>query len=370
MEDKNYPILPAGQPDDEITLRELILKVKEYYTELRKNWIILLLVILPCTAYFGYKAWIKPVTYTSGLTFMLNEDKGGGGLGSILGQFGGLLGGASGDYQLEKILEIARSRRIITSALFERGNINGQDDYFANHVIRIQKLHDKWKGDELLQGFLFTNADQLKFTMQENKALLALYAEFVGGEGVEKAIFGASLNEDTGIMSLSSVTTDEMLSINILNTLYKNISEFYISKSTEREAQTLAILTQKRDSIGRALYRNDYSSASFEDQSQGVLLQQDKVPVKRFNRNNQILSAVYAEAIKNVEIAEFSLKSSTPFLTQLDVPIAPIKPDPRGRGKALVTGLLLGFFLGVIIVVGRKVVRGALSEEKSPYGNE
>jgi hypothetical protein len=363
MEDKNYPILPAGQPDDEITLRELILKIKEYYTELRNNWKILLLVILPCTAYFGYKAWVKPVTYTSGLTFMLNEEKGGGGISSILGQFGGLLGGGGGDYQLEKILEIARSRRIISSALFERGNINGQDDYFANHVIRIQKLHDNWNDDKELQNFFFTNADPSKFSMQENKALLALYAEFVGGEGADGTIFGAKLNEDTGIMSLSAATKNEMLSINLLNTLYKNISEFYISKSTEREAQTLAILTQKRDSIGRALYRNDYSSASFEDQSQGVLLQQDKVPVKRFNRNNQILSAVYAEAIKNVEIAEFSLKSSTPFLTQLDVPIAPIKPDPRGRVKALLTGFILGFILGAVFVVGRKVVRGAMSEE-------
>ena len=293
---------------------------------------------------------------------MLNEDKGGGGLGSILGQFGGLLGGASGDYQLEKILEIAKSRRIISAALFERGNINGQDDYFANHVIRIQKLHEKWKSDKDLQGFLFTNADQSKFTMQENKALLALYAEFVGGQGVDLPIFGAKLNEDTGIMSLSSVTTEEMLSIQLLNTLYKNISEFYISKSVEREAQTLAILTQKRDSIGRALYRNDYSSASFEDQSQGVLLQQDKVPVKRFNRNNQILSAVYAEAIKNVELAEFSLKSSTPFLTQLDVPIAPIEPNPRGRGKALVTGFLLGFILAFVFIVGKKIIFESVSK--------
>ncbi len=282
------------------------------------------------------------------------------GINSILGQFGGLLGGGSSDYQLEKILEIARSRRIISTALFERCNLNGQDEYYANHVINTQKLHDKWKNDNLLQNFLFTNSDQVNFSLKENKALLALYAEFVGGEGVDKPIFNASLNEDTGIMSLSSATADEMLSISLLNTLYKNISEFYISKSTERENQTLTVLTQKRDSIARALYKNDYSSATFEDQSMGVLLQQDKVPVKRYQRNNQILSEVYAEAIKNVELAEFALKTNTPFLTQLDVPIAPIKPDPRGRARALVTGFFLGFFLGSIFIIGEKIIKEAL----------
>lgn len=366
MEANKYPVIQPHQ-EDEITLRELLLKILDYWRELKNSWFTIMLICIPLIGWFGYKAFTRPITYSANLTFMLNEDKGSSGIASILGSFGSLLGGASGDYQLEKILEIARSRRIISSALFERSTINGQEDYFANHVIRIQGLHDKWKDDPVLQNFLFTQPDQSKFSMQENKALLALYAEFVGGEGVDKPIFGASLNEDTGIMSLSSVTTNEMLSINLLNTLYKNISEFYISKSIEREAQTLAILSQKRDSIGRALYKNDYSSATFSDQSMGVLLQQDKVPVKRYQRNDVILSAVYAEAIKNVEIAEFSLKSSTPFLTQLDVPIAPIKPDPRGRGKALVMGFLLGFLLGAIFVVGRKVVREAMNDENHIY---
>ena len=364
-ESTNYP-MPQPKQDGEITLQDVILKVKEYYTVLLSRWMILLFVILVFTSYFGYKAWIKPIYYQAKLTFMLNEDEGGGGISSILGQFGGLLGGGNGDYQLDKILEIARSRRIISSALFEKANLNGRDDYYANHVINTQKLHRKWKKDKLLQNFQFTNADQSKFSIQENKALLALYAEFIGGEGVDRPIFGATLNEDTGIMTLSAATSDEMLSIYLLNTLYRKVSEFYISKSTERESQTLAILIQKRDSIGRALYNNDYTTANFEDQNMGILLQQDKVPVKRYQRNNQILSGVYAESIKNVELAEFALKTNTPFLTQLDVPIAPIKPGPRGRAKALITGFVLGLSLGALFIIGFKTIKEILANNNKP----
>lgn len=353
------PFQPA--PDDEITLRDLILKMREYWAEIRRNWWIVLLFVLPFTAWFGYKAFIKPITYTAKLTFMLNEDKGGGGIASILGQFGGLLGGGGSEYQLEKILEIARSRRIIAAALFEKYNFNGQEDFFANHVIRIQQLHKKWAKDSTLNGFLFTKGDPVAFSRRENKALLALYAEMIGGENVERPMFSNGVNEDTGIMSLSVSSRDEMLSIELLNTLYTNISAFYIEKSVERERETLNILEHKRDSIARALNRNDVSSASFEDRNNAILLETNKIPAKRYQRNNQLLSAVYGEAIKNTELAEFALKSNTPFLSVLDTPIAPIKPDARGRVKALVTGVLLGFVLGAVFVVGRKMVFEALS---------
>jgi hypothetical protein len=69
---------------------------------------------------------------------------------------------------------------------------------------------------------------------------------------------------------------------------------------------------------------------------------------------------MYGEAIKNAEVAEFALKSSTPFLTLLDVPIAPIKADARGRGKGVLIGLLSGILLGVVFIVGRKIIQTAM----------
>lgn len=359
----NDPVPANYYEEDELRLKDVLLKLKVYVDELRRSWKLLLLCTLPLTFLWGYKAWVKPVTYTANLTFMLNEDKGGGGISSLLGQFGGLFGSSGrNDYQLEKILEIARSRRIITEALFEKASVNGQEDYYANHIIRAQQMHKRWEDDGDLQQFLFTHSDQAKFSLKENKAMLALYAEFVGGEGVDRPLLGAGLNDDTGIMTFSLATTDEMLSIALLNTLYEKVSSFYISKSIEQESNTLAILIQKRDSIARALYKNDYSQANFEDKSYGVLLQQDKTPGKRYQRNNQVLSVVYGEAVKNVEMAEFALKSSTPFLSYLDVPVAPIKADPRGRAKALLSGFFIGLVAGMAYVLGRKVIRDALSD--------
>ncbi|MCY7330579.1 MAG: hypothetical protein LH618_18655, partial [Saprospiraceae bacterium] len=65
-------------------------------------------------------------------------------------------------------------------------------------------------------------------------------------------------------------------------------------------------------------------------------------------------------ALKNAEFAEFALKSSTPFLSLIDVPIPPIKPEPRGRAKALIFGLVIGLVLSSLFVIVRKIVRDAL----------
>ena len=360
-EQPQYPIVPSIR-EEEITLRELILSTRKYWTEIRRNWMIIVLIMLPFIGYFGYRAFIKPITYTAKLTFMLNDEQGGGGVASLLGQFGGLLGNTGSDYQLEKILEIAHSRRIITAALFEKYKWNDQEDFFANHVIRVQNLHKKWKKDTTLNGFLFTEGDFATFNRQENKALLALYGEMIGGEDIERPMFGTGLDDDTGIMTLSMYSRDEMLAIDLLNTLYQNISTFYIDKSVERERETLEILARKRDSIGQALNRNDVSSAGFQDQSYGLLQEINKVPGRRYLRNNQVLTIAYGEAIKNAELADFSLKSNTPFLSLIDVPIPPIKPDPRGRVRALIIGVLLGLTLGILFVIGRKAVKEAMAD--------
>lgn len=356
------PAYPSVYPsdNDEVSLRDVLLKLREYVAELRRNWLILAMFTLPLVLYFGYKSFTKPVSYKAELTFMLNDEQGGSGMASLLGQFGGLLGSGGSDYQLEKILEIARSRRIMSSALFESYALNGQQDFFANHVIRAQDLHQKWGKDSLLNGFLFTKNDPGQFSRRENKALLAVYGEMVGGEGVATPLFSTNLDDDTGIMSLSISSNDEMLSIGLLDSLYKNISTFYIEKSIQRESETFEILAQKRDSIARVLNSNDYASASFDEKSRGLLQETQKIPATRYRRNTQILSLMYGEALKNAEFAEFALKNSTPFLSLIDVPIPPLKPSPKGRAKALVLGLMIGLVLGSVFIIARKIVREAL----------
>jgi LPS O-antigen subunit length determinant protein (WzzB/FepE family) len=69
---------------------------------------------------------------------------------------------------------------------------------------------------------------------------------------------------------------------------------------------------------------------------------------------------MYAEALKNLELAEFSLRRKEPFIALIDSPIAPIAPQSESKIKAIIIGLLLGGLISGTFIVGRKIYREAM----------
>ncbi|MEL4382958.1 Wzz/FepE/Etk N-terminal domain-containing protein, partial [Shewanella algae] len=77
---------------DEISLKELIQKIGEWYRYLKTQWWkIVIAGIIGGVIGFVY-AWMQPITYTAKTTFVVEDAKssGGGlnGLASLAGQFG------------------------------------------------------------------------------------------------------------------------------------------------------------------------------------------------------------------------------------------------------------------------------------------
>jgi uncharacterized protein involved in exopolysaccharide biosynthesis len=87
--------------NDEISLKELIQKIKEWIAFLKTQWkLIVGIAALGSVIGFAYASFVKP-NYLATTTFVLEEDKGGGagGLGGALGlasSFGLDLGGGGG----------------------------------------------------------------------------------------------------------------------------------------------------------------------------------------------------------------------------------------------------------------------------------
>ncbi len=345
---------------DEITLKELILKIKGYAAEVFHNWKLAGLITMPFLAFFLYKAFTTPPTYKANLTFMLNEDTGGGfsGVSGILGSLG-LGGGGGGKYSLDKILELSRSRQIIEKALFTNCNYNGQDDFFANHLIREYKLHEKgWAKDTALQQFMFTNGNTAVFSKRENKALMGLYGMLV--QTTKGALFTSSFEKNSGIMTFSVNSTSEDLSIELVKTIFAKLSDFYILNAVQKEQETYALLKSKVDSIKYLLYGKEAGLAKFDDSNLFLQEQTVQLPKKRLNRDVQMLTLMYGEAIKNLEVAEFALNNKRPFLQAIDFPISPIKPEKISKVKNGLLGLCIGLMVGALFIIARKIIREAM----------
>ncbi len=355
---------------EEITLKETILTTQEYWKEIKSKFLVLILFVILLSSFQLFKYFTAKSTYEAPLSFMLNEEDGsaGGAISGLLGQIGLPIGG--GETNLDKILELAKSRKIAQQALFTKKTINGNDDYLANHLISMLKEKNEWnrkgfldESDEYdIDNFSFTHDSFPSFSMTENKALKQLHGHLLGSKEVAKrALLNNSQNEPTGIMTILASTYDPEISVALSKSMFEVLSTYYVDKTIEKQEYTFELIQAKTDSIYEELQQKNYSLANFKDKNQSLFARTDQLTESRLMMEIQKLSAMYGEATKNLEIAEFSLKNKTPFIQLIDEPVLPIEASKSSLIKSLITGIILGLFLGVFYLVTRKMIRDALS---------
>ncbi len=359
--------------NDEISLREIILKLQDYGRTLwrSKAWIIIAMIL--GGVFFGLLNRMESPVFPAKLTFMINEDDAGSklGLGSVLGQFG--LGGSSTEFNLDKILELSKSRKITQNVLFNEEEMFGKKDYLANHLIDYldslgvwgkRSLQKRWFGpaEKLpLKGFTFSHDSLAAFTKLENKALKSLHAHIIGNkEAGLDPMLETEYSETSGIMELKTRTHKAELSARITNNVYEELSEYYIDKTIEKQKFTYDILKQKTDSIAGALSYAQTKLASFKDRSQSIFTRTEGLTEQKLMLEIQKLTIMYSEAEKNLQVADLSLKNKTPYIQLIDEPLLPIPPNKPSIITELIKGLLLGFFLCGLYILARKIIRDSL----------
>ena len=336
--------------NDEISIKDLILKTQEYIKIIWSKKIGLIAVSLLFGLGFAFKAYLKPTTYTAELTFMVNEEDGGsmGGIGAILGQFG-MGGSGGGASNFEKITEIARSGKICERTLMDSATIGGTTDLLANHIIRSYEMHEGWQEDTVLVDFLFTKP--FAATKQYNIALNQLIVFFKGGKN--PGIASLEFDEKSTILKIATTSIDQELSAALTNSWYDKIQVYYVLKSTEASKKTLEELTVKADSIYGLLSGAESGLATGSDKL-GLVKTYDRLPTSRSGRNLQMYGAMYAEVIKNKETSDFILKSETPYFQKLDEPRLPLGgSNGLGWKLSMIIGMIAGGFVFSGFVIGR-----------------
>lgn len=364
MTEERAQLTPREQQED-LTLRDVILAFRTYRRETFQSWWLYALVFMLIGGYLVYRAWSAPVKYQAKLTFMVNEDEGTGlgGMSSVLGQLG--LGRArTGRYNLDKIVELARSRRIIQEVLLTPLQDGTASSCIGNSLITEYKLDAQWaEADSEMEGFRFTHDSVAAFDTRERSALLALHGLLVGGEKKE-GLTSAAYDDLSGILSLTSTTTNEDLSIDIAQKHFEKLGQFYIDQAIERQQKTYDVVRAKVDSIAGELSKADINLAVYTDASNNLFSRVDQVKGQRMQRDIAKLSAMQAEAVKNMEYAEFMLKNARPVIQELDIPLSPLTPAKPSILKALLIGAAIAFVVVTLFIVLRKAMRDALLDGK------
>jgi len=169
--------------EDEISLKELIIKLKEWFTYLLSKWMVIGLAgIIGASIGLVYALNDKPI-YTATLSFVLEDEKsGGGGLSGALGlasQFGIDVGGSAGGiFTGTNLLELFKSRRMVEQTLLKPVLVEGKTISYAEWYIQNAQWRKAWAKKAGYENIQFLpNADRDKFTRVQDSIMGVMYAD-------------------------------------------------------------------------------------------------------------------------------------------------------------------------------------------------
>ncbi|MDE3142894.1 MAG: hypothetical protein KGL19_01985 [Bacteroidota bacterium] len=305
---------------------------------------------------FLIAAWMRPITYTARLTFVVEESKtGGGSLASALsGQFGfdiGSLTGSNGVLAGDNVLELLKSHSLIKKTLLSAYNDSGSYS-LADQYASIYGWKEKWKNSSKVGREINFSTNQQQFSRLED-SLLHLITKQIA----EEELSISKPDKKLGFFEIQITTRDEKFSQLFSERILKFATDFYVETKTRRLRGNVDRLERRADSLGLLLNRKTYSAAD----ANLMLLDGNpayaspSVSAEISSRDKAMQGIIYSEIVKNLEISKTALIQETPTVQVVDSPEMPLKKNKFSKLMAIVLGFGIASVLtGLFIISKRK----------------
>lgn len=345
--------------NDEISLKELLEKTKEWYFYLLSQWKIIVLAGIVGAALGLAYSFIKKPVYTATLSFALEDEKSGG-LGGALGlasSFGLDLGGSGGGvFTASNLTELFKSRSMVEKTLLSPVTVNEKSISLAEMYIRNEKWRDDWENKpNLIKLEFLPNANRQKFTRVQDSILGVMYANLS-----KSALSVAQKDKKVSIINIDVSSENELFSKYFCEALAKEVSDFYIDTKSKKSRENMLILERQTDSIRRELNGAITGVAIANDNTFNLnpALNVRRAPSARRQVDVQANTAILTELVKQTELAKVTLRKETPLIQVIDRPILPLAKEKFGKTKWIVMGGFLAGFLTVLVLIVGRFIRG------------
>lgn len=337
---------------EEITLKELLLKAKEWLGYLISQWrIIVLAGIIGAALGLSYSFIKKPI-YTASLSFALEDEKsGGGGLGSAMGLASSLgldLGGGGGSiFTGANLTELFKSRSMVEQTLLSPVVLHGKSISLAEMYLQNQGWRDKWNANSKFKAIQFLPNVKRKYFTRVHDSILGVMYENLSREGLTVD----QKDKKISIISIDMASTDELFAKYFCEALAKQVSDFYITSKSKKARMNMSILERQTDSIRGELNGAITGVAVANDNTFNLnpALNVRRAPSARRQVDVQANTAILTELVKQTEMAKVALRKETPLIQVIDRPILPLKKEKFGKAEGIVMG---GFLSGFLVIFG------------------
>lgn len=308
---------------------------------------------------FFYAYSQKPI-YKATLSFILAENEGGASINlSSLAGLAGLSGVNNGSSVNEDKLQfISQSRKILGSTLLSEVSLYNQKDKLINHFISVYKLQPGFKSDTTLKDFVgFTHSDLNELSYAENKVMDQVISKMSksGMYFLDAKKKSGIVAQNAGILSINFSSIDEGFSKSFVEVLFKNLSEFYTHKATQRQLKNFELIKSRADSLQRLLFQKENYGANYFDRNLGMIRMQGRLELERAKRDVEMLGLMYAEVLKNQEIARFALENQTPVFQIIDQPTLPLEKKKMSKINTALAGAFALVLLALIYFIVKNI---------------
>lgn len=352
--------IPSAFGENDISVKDLIRKVKEWYKYLLSKKVIIIAACIIGGLIGLLYAYSEKTVYTAELTFVLEEEQaaaGGGAYANIAGQLGFDLGSGSagGVFAGDNLLALMKSRSMIEKALLTVVNINGKKQTLADYYIEINGFREKWRktSPELQNIHFLPGTDPERFSLNHNRLIQAFY-----GVLTDKNLTVDKKDKKANIISIRVNSESELFAKYFTEALAKEVSDFYIDTKTKKAAQNLKILQTQTDSVKRAFNMavSGVASSSDANPNPNPSRQVLRVPAVRKQFDVQVNQAILTQLVQNLEVAKVSLRKETPLIQVIDKPVLPLPKTVPSILKGLIEGGILGLLLVVFLLTLNRIL--------------
>ncbi|MDB4915910.1 MAG: lipopolysaccharide biosynthesis protein, partial [Gemmatimonadetes bacterium] len=159
------------------------------------------------------------------------------------------------------------------------------------------------------------------------------------------------------VVSVNVTTGDPVLSKGMADAILAQLNRFNLQTLQSRASAERKFAEGRMNEVqGELRVAEDGLQRFLEDNRQQYLSPALEIEKARRGRKVDLLQQTFTTLATSFELARIDEVRDTPLITIIQRPAVPIRPDPRGViGKAILA-LLMGLFLGSLLVLAREAL--------------
>lgn len=310
---------------NEPTIKDLIIKSNRLFRFLGNKKRKIFLVLFLGGVIGLLLALITPIKYTYKLTFVVEESKGAaGGLSALAGQFGFDLGGSAGGgvFSGDNVLVFLKSENLCRETLLTYYDEN-QLITLADRYAQVMGMKKKWIKKKKIGEINFSKFKNKPLPRLEDSLLQVIIKKNI----LKNDLFITKPDKKSTFIQVALSSRDEKFSALFSQRLVKIATTKYVESKTKLKVANVAMLQRRADSLAALLNNKTFEAAK----SQQVLI--DLNPAMKVapinaeisTREKSMIGTIFAEVVKNLEIAKSILSQETPAIQIVDQSFFPLE---------------------------------------------